>query len=273
MPPNRRWSRRRSAIELLVRIDRSPRLSANALGGNTGITYRCMPSRRELLRAHVEALFTQDAVGRLVKVNEPGGKAAPRFFLGRTGDGIACWFRHDLPDEAVESLEAACAAVPDTVDVEPPGVTVAPFEAILRHTAPVERVWSGPAFAFPDLRRPGPLATLITKANADLLRPLMDSWSEDVERNAPLFAVVVGGQAVSVCASVRRSPIADEAGVETASAFRGKGYGAHAVNAWAAAVVQLNRVPLYSTSWANVASRALARKLGLVQFASDLHIT
>jgi hypothetical protein len=33
------------------------------------------------------------------------------------------------------------------------------------------------------------------------------------------------------------------------------------------------RVPLYSTSWENVVSRGLARKLGLEQFGVDLHIT
>jgi hypothetical protein len=36
------------------------------------------------MRLHVEALFTCDAAGRFIAVNEPAGAVAPRFFLGRT---------------------------------------------------------------------------------------------------------------------------------------------------------------------------------------------
>ncbi|MDQ3856704.1 MAG: GNAT family N-acetyltransferase, partial [Chloroflexota bacterium] len=32
------------------------------------------------------------------------------------------------------------------------------------------------------------------------------------------------------------------------------------------------KVPLYSTSWDNSASQAVARKLGLVQYATDLSL-
>jgi hypothetical protein len=35
----------------------------------------------------------------------------------------------------------------------------------------------------------------------------------------------------------------------------------------------MGRTPLYSTSWENEASLALAKKLGLPQYGVDLHIT
>jgi len=89
----------------------------------------------------------------------------------------------------------------------------------------------------------------------------------------PLFVVTCDGHAVSVCASVRQTSDAYEAGVETAVAHRGHGFAAPAVAAWAAAVRAMDRVPLYSTSWKNTASQAVARKLGLIQFGNDLHIT
>jgi len=67
--------------------------------------------------------------------------------------------------------------------------------------------------------------------------------------------------------------MAHEAGVETAPPYRGRGHAAQVVAAWARAVLELGRVPLYSTSWQNEASRAVARKLSLIRFGDDLHIT
>jgi hypothetical protein len=39
--------------------------------------------------------------------------------------------------------------------------------------------------------------------------------------------------------------------------------------AWAAAIRASGRIPLYSTSWSNTGSLAVARKLGLSVYASD----
>lgn len=231
-----------------------------------------MPSDSELLRAHVGALFTQNDAGRLIRVNEPGGKPAPRFFLGQTTEGSEWWFRADLTEEIIQGLNAACAAVPDLLTAEPSPDRLAPFRAILQQSAPVQATWAGPAFRFPDRPAVAPSSVRINRANAELLSPYLESWSDEVGRGQTLYAVVVGGRAVSVCASVRENT-AHEAGVETAPAFRGNGYAARAVSAWAAAVRQMNRVPLYSTSWTNTASLAVARKLSLVQFAADLHLT
>ena len=81
-----------------------------------------------------------------------------------------------------------------------------------------------------------------------------------------------GGHPVSVCFCARRTAAAAEAGVETAAAFRGRGYGPRVVTAWAAAVRSQGLVPIYSTGWENNASRAVARKLGLVPFATDFAV-
>jgi hypothetical protein len=219
-----------------------------------------------LMEMHVEALFTHDAEGRLRRVNEPGGAEAPRFFLGRTAEGAVWRFRHDVDAALRRELEAAGE-----------GAGAARYGEILARAAPVMRAEAGPAFAFPpELPAADDAAddvVRVTEANAYVLQPPLDAWLADVRWGAPLFALVADGRAAAVCASVRQTGAAHEAGVETAPADRGRGYAARVVAAWARAVRELGRVPLYSTSWENAASRAVARTLGLVHFGDDLHFT
>lgn len=222
---------------------------------------------------HVEALYTRDGRGRLVAVNAPGGGPAPRFFLGRTARGSEWWFREDVDARLAGELEAAChAELAGSEPLEPPyGTTI--YEEILARHAPVTKVWTGPAFAFPDgLTNPEGIVA-VSEANRNVLLPRLGSWIPDASLGIPLYATVLEEWAVSVCGSVRIISAAHEAGVETAPAFRGRGYAGRAVRGWAAGVRELGAEPLYSTSWDNAASRGLANALGLVRFGSDLHIT
>jgi RimJ/RimL family protein N-acetyltransferase len=225
------------------------------------------------MRAHVEAEFTHDAEGDLVRVNEPDGAPAPRFFLGRTVDGTLWRFRHDVDQELRRELEAAAEddARREVALASPPSPSR--YQDILARVAPVQRTWVGPAFCFPDELHTtsGPIA--VTEENAQLLDPFLTAWVADVPVCQPMFALTVDGHAVSVCASVRRTSVAYEGGVDTAPPYRGHGYAPQVVTAWARAVRDMGRVPLYSTSWQNEASRAVARKLALICFGSDLHIT
>ncbi len=223
------------------------------------------------MRLHVQALFTRDAAERLLAVNEPGGGPAPRFFLGRTSEGGRCWFRDDVDAATAAELEALARAV--TGDVELSAAGVAPFVACLSRSEPVQKIWQGPACVFPDELSAGDDTVAVTAANADVLSPFLDPWRVDVARGAPVAAALEGGRAVAICASVRLTPAAHEAGVETHPDFRGRGHGARAARAWAAEVRRLGAIPLYSTSWDNAASLALARTLGLVFFGADLHLT
>lgn len=230
----------------------------------------------DLMRAHVEALFTHDAAGRLLRVNASEGGAAPRFFLGRTTDGPLLRVRHDVDDALRLELEAAAArgaAASEADDALSP-IDPAPFAAILARRAPVERSWVGPAFAFPPrLPQADERSVRVTAADATLFEPHLTEWIPDLTTCQPMVALVLDGHAVAVCASVRCTAVAHEAGVETAAAVRGRGYAAAVVAAWARAVRELGRVPLYSTAWQNTASQAVARKLALVPFGSDVHLT
>ncbi len=225
------------------------------------------------MRMHVDALFTHDARGRMLRVNEPGGKPAPRFFLGRTAHGNVWRFRHDLDEGLVRQLESLCRAEPPGDEFLPPPHGTGPYRELLDQASPVEAAWAGPAFCFPPDAGTASGAVLVTEQFADLLRPHLQAWTGGVLTRQPMLAVLHDGQAVALCASVRVTAAAHEAGVETAPAFRRRGYAARAVRAWAAAVRELGRVPLYSTSWDNAASRAVAGRLGLRRFGADLHIT
>lgn len=228
---------------------------------------------RDLMRIHVETLFTCDDAGRLLAVNERGGAAAPRFFLGRTADGNAWWIRHDVDAALANDLQALCESQPAGLEVDVGIDSTAPFIARLAREVPVLRTWAGPAFRFPSDLPGSEIAVRVTPDNVTVLSPYFEDWRNDVSPSAPMVVVLEGAKAVSLCASVRLTPQAHEAGVETHRDFRGRGHAAQAVNAWARAVREMDRIPLYSTSWENTSSRALALKLGLIQYGVDLHIT
>ncbi|HJR33851.1 MAG TPA: GNAT family N-acetyltransferase [Gemmatimonadales bacterium] len=225
------------------------------------------------MRIHVEALFTRDSAGRLLRVNEPDGNPAPRFFLGRTPEGNEWRFRADLPGHLVAALETACRDENPGPELLVPPYGAKRYEALLAPSAPIVHRWAGPAFCFVGELPPPVAAIPVTEANLDLLRPHLEDWCPDALLRQPALMVLDEGRAVSLCCSVRQSPLAHEAGVETAPAFRGRGYATRAATAWAVAVRRLGRLPLYSTSWQNAASRALAGRLGLERYGTDLHFT
>ena len=232
-----------------------------------------MLTDRELMDTHVRALFTHDERSRLLSVNEPGGGPAPRLFLGRTRAGNLWRFRSDLTESVVEELEALCAGEPAGME---PGSTPRHAEACVRlldSHAPVRKQWAGPAYHFTEYPEPSRPLLAITEANAESLRDGFEELIEELPARPPFVAVVEEGRAVSVCRSVRVTTAAHEAGVETLPDLRGKGYAKEVVAGWARSVRSVGAVPLYSTSWENTASRALAKKLRLVPFAADCHVT
>jgi hypothetical protein len=233
----------------------------------------------ELLELHARTLFTHDAAGRLIAVNEPGGKRAPRFFLGWTARGAIWRVRDDLPPALVLDLEQLVAAASVTCDLEHPPACVPALRAALGSDAPVDDIQNGgPAYCFPDVpdapdmpdERHGPIA--VTDDNAHVLQRWLPAWLPDVATQLPVMAVLVDGAAVAVCACARVPDQATEAGVETHPAFRGQGHAATVTAAWARAMRRRGVVPLYSTSWNNRASRRVAAKLGLIQYGASLSI-
>ena len=251
---------------------------AGAGGAITAETYRgvCMmsvPAGSDLqhLELQITTLFRFDAEGRLRAINEPGAPPAPRFFMGRTSDGMLWRVRHDLPAEALHRLSQLCRAEPRCSLLKHEPEQALAIRSVLAEYAPIEDEYRGPAYWLPAIRHVPPHVLILSGAHADLVRdsfPWLVAWLAD-PANGPVSAVVEQGQAVSVCFCSRITGTAAEAGIETLEAFRGKGHAPAAAAGWAAAVQQRQRIALYRTSWENKASQAVARKLGAVLYAED----
>jgi RimJ/RimL family protein N-acetyltransferase len=225
-----------------------------------------------LLAQRLDALY-ETSDGRITRTNEWAGRPAPRFHLMLTASGPMVRFGRDVPTDVARQLEAL--ANPEAWDpsAEGPPPSLDHYVEVLAAHAPIERVWSGPAFAAP--RDIAPVAPVleIDAANVRLLRSGFDDWTPDAPYRRPFLAVVYDARAVSICASVRISPTVHCAGVETHLDHRRRGHALAAVSGWACAVQALGATPFYSTSWDNQASRRVAARLGFQRAAHDLHIT
>ncbi len=223
---------------------------------------------------HVQVLFTHDAHARLLFVNEPGGGApAPRLFFGRTREGNLWRFRADLPESLIEELAALCVDEPVGKEFHRPPRHVAAYVRLLATHAPVQELWIGPVYHFTAYFEPSRPLLALTETNAERLRGGFEKLIAELPDWQPFVAIVEEDRAVSVCRSVRITPAAHEAGVETLPECRGKGYAKDVVAGWARVVQSLGAIPLYSTSWENTASQAVAKKLHLVPYGADFQVT
>jgi len=234
---------------------------------------RDMLSDMELIELQAMTLFRYDVNGRMLCLNEDDPEEpAPRLFLGRTKAGTIWCFRSDLPDALIHDLEHLLRVEPIATDLGQASQILPDLIAALNVQEPVQKTWTGPAWRFPDELEPPEDVVAITRSNVEALQrhyPWSFSHLEDLQ---PCMAVIVNGEAVALCFSSRTSPAAAGAGVFTVEACRGRGYATSVVAAWARSIRESNRVPLYSTSWDNLASRSIAKKLGLVLYGADLWI-
>ncbi|MFS0628419.1 GNAT family N-acetyltransferase [Brevibacillus sp. 179-C8.2 HS] len=219
----------------------------------------------ELMDIHVNVLFKHDTDGRITLINEPPHDDAPRFFIGATKGGTVIRYHHLLTDHVVKELERAISIGS--------GTPVAEIIHILNRVQPIQHVSIGPAFLFPDVRERSTKAIQITESNKELLLPHFPYTFDEWEYKQPCYAIVQNDRAVSVCCSARQSAKAAEASLHTIEEYRGKAYGVEVSNGWAAEVQNQERLALYSTSWDNFSSQSVAKKLQLIQYGTDLHIS
>lgn len=136
---------------------------------------------------------------------------------------------------------------------DPHGRRIVEFGAHFDDARGDVRIQSSPAYLFPDV-----IPEMVLEEGARVV------WSEDAhpDMEAPWAAVFVGDKIVSSCDTVRRGA-GFEAGVRTATAFRGRGFAAAATACWARNMRPAGKLLFYSTSHDNTSSQAVARRLGL----------
>ena len=218
---------------------------------------------------HANTCFVHDADGRIVTANDWLHSPAPRLWIGRTTSGTIWRVRADVPATVAGEVGRLCRHESVRTDLQSQPDYCRHYEALFADTEPQVQTNAGPTYSFSEASEVSGSALRIDSRDADLLQDELAAWVPDIPYQQPFVVSVVGGRAVSVCASVRISPQADEAGVETLPDWRRKGYAAGAVATWAGLVMASGKLALYSTSWNNTASRSLAGRLGLTQFGAE----
>lgn len=229
----------------------------------------------ELMRVRADTAFTYDSRGRMLLSNEPrvtDRRPAPRVWLAWTASGYVVRFGATVPDVLAQQIETIFARQPPTGELLAPPAALPDLRAALSAHGPLAREEGGPAYRFPETIAPTGDAVRVTEANHDIARETFPWLYDEYADWRPCFAVLRDGAAVSVCFSSRIGSNACEAGVETLPAFRGHGYAGAVTAAWAAAVREAGLIPIYSTTWENLASQAVVRKLGLVMFGANVSL-
>jgi predicted kinase len=208
----------------------------------------------------------------LIATRDPIARPAPRFFLGRSAQGNVWATRCDLDPDLAGMLQALGAAEPRIAEPTPDAAPTC-RDRVLELLSPVAVEYRGPCFALPEGLPSDPRARLIgpdERANWAESFPWLTGEFEAV---TPVVMAFEGGQAAAICHSPRgQTERAAEAGVETLPEFRSCGLATATVTCWARAVQSGGKLALYSTSWENRASRAVARRLAGQLYGENWHV-
>lgn len=98
-------------------------------------------SPMEMLKIQANTLYTINEQQRLLSINEQGGGQAPALFIGMTSAGSLIYYHEQLPPDLMDELSKDCEL---PLDIPKLIRKVETFE-------PVNRVWMGPAYAFPEI--------------------------------------------------------------------------------------------------------------------------
>lgn len=165
----------------------------------------------------------------------PSSTEQARCVIHKHAGGYELFLRHDLPEPVRQQILAL------------PRETVFGDHTLIKSIlAPCSGMWIGKSYVF--------------------ARPPTPSQFPDVIRDEGVWAIEQDGARVSWAWSVRENDRAAEVAVETAAAYRRRGYARQVTLAWAHHILSTGRVAFYCHNSDNAASEALAKSLGLVQY-------
>lgn len=218
--------------------------------------------------ARLAVLYEVDGAHRLRCSNEWERRPPPRLHVYRTPDACALLAAADVPSAEVAEARALVASEPPSADIDAPLACASRLLDLFG----ADRFASGPSWVLDAFASAVEDDDDVVDASQAVFEAAMEGWLPDVGRRSILLVLAEHGRARSVCASVRSSAAAHEAGLETAPDARGRGLATRVTGAWARRVVALGAAPCYSTDHDNHASRAVAAKFAPRLLGVDFRI-
>jgi len=223
---------------------------------------------------HLDTSYVRDERGRITHTREPDSSHGAWFVISRSTQATAWAVHAAISDATAHELDRLARQEPPSHDLREPPVHAERYVALIaqeRGAASIRTI-SGPSFLFPE--RIEPVSGVVEIEDEAALNHHMKGWlpGEIAAGRAPVMAVVEDGFPVSACCCARLTDTTAEAGLDTAEAFRRRGFAVRVTAAWALAIRASGRVPMYNPAWTNEASRGVAQKLGLIQYAVDWRV-
>jgi hypothetical protein len=214
------------------------------------------------------------------------GRDAPCFHLVRTHHGNIWRLHADLSAASCRSLARLAAREAPLRGAGPPWPPPERTESMLRVLGSDNSKRSlsrGPLYRFsmealrsPESEQGRFHLVSLTAQDPDgppTLDPGFSSLVAGAHPHSPIVVAMVDDRATSICFGASSgSDVGIEARVQTLPGYRCFGLGRACLTAWARAVTESGRIPLFSTEWENRAACVLARKTGLALYAESFSI-
>jgi hypothetical protein len=214
----------------------------------------------DLLRLELETLWVTDDRGRLRHERTADARRSPLLAVAASPAGLRWATSIEVPTEVQHAIDEHLVGERPTRSVGWAPASADELFQLLAGVTDVAAPHGGPSYVVPSL--PVPSGIELRASPDDPAKSLRGRIPEaDQDLAAPWVVAMVDGAVAAVCETARSAPRSVEAGVWTYEPHRRQGLASAVVAAWAALVA--DRVAFYSTSWDNVASQGVARRLGL----------
>jgi ribosomal protein S18 acetylase RimI-like enzyme len=194
----------------------------------------------------------------LVRLPCPHPDGIPRFLVLQYGQSYTAYFSQDVSLSMREQFA--------TLSLEQAFSDHQRVQALLSTDTPCKHFWQGKSYIFPSTLTADLYPDAVQLDDAQHLHLLQSYEHWKSVGNKTVYGIIVDGHIVASCGSVRENDKCAEAWVITEPAFRGRGYARQVTAAWAHHLQQRGKMPFYSHALNNLASQAVARSLGLIQF-------